>query len=457
MGAPRSEIVHKKIQNPDASIPLIIPILVLSNTSDEDLLRNISINSARDLPWVGLRPANDKAAILVGGGCSVKDCLEDIRWLKQRGGFIYAMNAASQWLRENGIEPDYQVICDAKPETATLVDIRAKGHLVASQVNPVTVDNIDRPVIWHLGSETIEDEFPHDRRKAGGYTLVGGGSSVGNSSLCLAYVLGHRDLHVFGFDSCHREDESHVYPQAMNRFIPTVEVGWAGREFTASVAMKAQAEKFQIIAQQLKQRGCKIEVYGDGLLQHMYRTPPQLLTERDKYRLLWQSEGYREVSPGEEIVRDFEFAKKPGPVIDFGCGTGRAALLLHEDGYEVILVDFADNCRDEEAQSLPFLEWDLSRPCPLSAPYGLCTDVMEHIPPEMVDAVITNILGSAEQVLFQISTVPDLYGSLIQSRLHLTVENHEWWKSKFESLGLDILYEDDRKIASIFIVRRKHD
>lgn len=456
MAAPRSEIVHKRFYNPHATQPLILPILVLSNTPQETLLRNIKLNSARDLSWVGMRPVNDKAAILVGGGGSVSHCLEDIHWLKHRGGLIYAMNAASQWLRKNGIEPDYQVIADAKPETATLVDTRTRGHLLASQADPATIDAAERPIIWQLGDERIEEEFPVERRKRGGYSLVGGGASVGNSSLCLAYVLGHRELHVFGFDSCHWNGESHAYSQPMNKFIPTVEIEWAGREFTSSVAMKAQAEKFQVMAQMLKAEGCKIHVYGDGLLQHMYRTPPHLLTERDKYRLLWQTEGYREHSPGEMLVEDFKrFAKKPGPVIDFGCGTGRAALRLHEAGYEVILVDFADNCRDNEALGLPFLEWDLSRPCPLRAPYGLCTDVMEHIPPDAVDAVIQNIVEAAEEVFFQISTVPDKYGAVIGDKLHLTVQKHEWWKEKFKALGLEVIHDEDREIASIFTTGRK--
>lgn len=456
MAAPRSEIVHKKIYNPNTSGPLILPILVLHNTSDEDLFRNIKINSARDLPWVGEAPIDHRPAVIVGGGPSANWDLENIHWLQRDGGVVYALNAASQWLRQNRIEPDFQVIADAKEETATLADPKARGHLFASQVNPRTMESVPHPSVWHLGDERIEECFPEARRKRGGYSLIGGGASVGNSATCLAYVLGHRELHLFGFDSSHQDGNSHAYAQPMNRFIPTVEVDWAGRTFTSSVAMKAQAEKFQITAQMLKAAGCKIEVYGDGLLQHMYRTPPTLLTERDKYRVLWQSESYREISPGEFLIAEFErFAQKPGPVIDFGCGTGRAALNLNRSGYQVICVDFADNCRDDEALSLPFLEWDLSQPCPLRAPYGFCTDVMEHIPPDAVDAVIQNITEAANEVFFQISTVPDNFGALIGGSLHLTVEQHEWWKEKFKSLGLEVLNDEDRGIASIFMVRRK--
>lgn len=451
MSAPRYDIVQKRIQNPHASQPLIIPILVLCNTSDEILERNVKINSARDLEWVKAEKPHERIAVMVGGGPSVADNVDKIRSLN---GDVFAMNAASRWLRGNGIPVDYQVLSDAKEETATLVDPSAKAHLIASQVNPKTMEAVKSPVVWHLETGEIEKQFPEHKVRAGGYALIGGGAATGNCAMCVAYALGYRKFHVFGFDSSHRDGRGHAYSQPMNDFIPTVDIEWAGKKFTCSVAMKAQAEKFQITAQALKQEGCSIEVYGDGLLQYMYRTPPSRLSERDKYRLLWQFDGYREVAPGEQAIPIVEqLFEKPGPVIDFGCGTGRAALRLSESGFDVMLVDFADNCRDDEALKLPFLEWDLSHPNPLKAPYGICCDVMEHIPTEDVLAVLENIMNSAAKVFFQISTVPDIRGKMIGHALHLTVKPHEWWKQAFESLGHTIIWELSEEIQSSFLIQ----
>lgn len=455
MTAPKYEVVHKRIHNPDASAPLIIPILVVSNTTDEDLARNIRANAALDLPWLAAHDAHDRQAIMVGGGPSAANYLDDMRALKAAGGVIFAMNGASRWLQRHGIRPDYQVICDAKPETATLVDPYAKAHIFASQVNPETMRAVEQPTVWHLGAEEIETLFPVPRKVRGGYVILGGGASVGNSALCVAYALGFRTMHLYGYDSSHRDGESHAYRQAMNDWIPTVDVEWAGKTYTTSVAMKAQAEKFQITAGQLKQMGCTISVYGDGLLQHMYTTPPENLSERDKYRTMWQFDIYRAVAPGELVVDAFEAVVKPdGLVIDFGCGTGRAILELHKRGHDVLGIDFADNCRDHEALALPFLEWDLTHPCPARGAAGLCTDVMEHIPPKDVDTVLTNIFEAVPRAFFQISTIEDLGGLLIGAPLHLSVHPHAWWREKLERFGR-IVDEAEHPEASIFYVERE--
>lgn len=452
MAAPTFELVTKTIQNPHASMPLTIPILVLCNTPDEDLERNIRANSARDLPWLQAHDAHDGVAVIVGGGPSLAEHVADIDLLKWMGAKIFAVNGASRWLREHGLQPDFQVMADAKAETATLADEGASAHIFASQVHADTMSAVERPTLWHLGDERIEAFFPEQRRKRGGYVLLGGGGGTGNSALCVAYAMGYRQMHCFGLDSSHRAGESHAYRQPMNDFIPTVKVTWAGRTFETSVAMKAQAEKFQITAQALKQAGCKIEVYGDGLLQHIYTAPPESLTERDKYRLMWNHDTYRAVAPGELCVPLFiETARPDGLILDFGCGTGRAALALQERGHEVLAIDFADNCRDDEALGLPFIEWDLTRPCPARGKYGFCTDVMEHIPREDTDTVLTNMFASAPRIFFQIDTEEDVCGQLIGQPLHINIRPHDEWRALLAKHGT-IVFEQPGEGSSIFYV-----
>lgn len=451
MSKPKNDVVQIEYQNPDAKDKLLMPVLITCNTTDELIENNVRINSAKNLKWLHTEKENPYPAIIVGGGASIEDEVENIRHLKSIGGTIFAANAASKWLISKGIEVDFQCIADAKEETVTLVDHNANEHIIASQAHPRTMDSVEDPIVWHLGIEDIERLFPEERVKRGGYCILGGGSAVGNSSMCVAYAKGFRDLHIFGLDSCHKDGRSHAYQQNMNVVIPIMEVEWAGRTFTSSVTMKAQAEKFQLTSKFLKDAGCKITTYGDGLLQTMYNSEYSSLSEKEKYQLMWQLDIYREVSPGEHMAEWYVETFKPkGKIIDFGCGTGRAGVKFKELGLEPFLIDFTDNCRDDEAQEIPFLQWDLTYPISVDSEHGFCTDVMEHIPTEDVEKVIKNIMTSAKKVFFQISTIDDNLGGMINEPLHLTVKTHDWWKEAFKSYL--IMYELDQNTASLFYI-----
>lgn len=457
MAAPKYDLCQWTVQNPHASQPLHIPLVVLCNTSDEEMEANVRANTARDLLWLEGMPEHNGIALLVGGGPSVDDYISDIIIMQDDGATVFAMNAASQYLRRNGVRVDWQVTCDAKPETATLVDPSAGGHLFASHVNPATIDAARNPVLWHSAMHCKEAWFPPEKKKRGGYALLGGEASTGLGALCVAYCLGFRRLEIFGYDSCHRNNQSHAYRQKMNDTIPVMEYTWAGRTFQTSITMRAQAERFPITAQALQQAGATLNLWGDGLLQHIWRTPPDNISERDKYTKLWQTGTYRAYSPGEHAARTF-LSLLPqdatGPVIDFGCGTGRGGIEISKTGLDVVLVDFVSTCRDQEALSLPFLEWDLTTPCPLRAPYGFCCDVMEHIPTEDVPKVLRNILQSANTCFFQISTVPDSLGVLIGQDLHLTVQPGSWWKDQIEMCGGAIEWSQLTATDVQFLVHR---
>jgi hypothetical protein len=461
MAAPKYDLCQLSLQNPHASAPLNIPLVVVLNTPDEEIEANTRENTARDLPWLSAKDAHDGIAVMVGGGASVADHLDDIRSLVKKGATVFAMNAASQYLRSKGILPNWQVTCDAKKETSTLIDPFAQnGYLLASHVNPETIMQAQKwqtPILWHSSAHVNELWLPEKKRKRGGYALLGGEASTGLGALCVAYCLGFRRLEIFGYDSCHKGGQSHAYSQPMNYNIPVMMFEWAGRTFQTSITMRAQAERFPITAQALQQAGAAINVWGDGLLQHMWNSPPENLSEKDKYTNIWKLDSYRECSPGEIIAPIFLDVMKVegnGPVIDFGCGTGRGGLALAKAGLDVTLTDFVSGSRDHEALTLPFLEWDLTKPCPLRAPYGYCTDVMEHIPPEDVEKVIQNIMQSAGSVFFQISTAPDAFGAVIGHDLHLSVHPHEWWREKIESFGFKVVWNQQQETASLFHVTR---
>lgn len=171
------------------------------------------------------------------------------------------------------------------------------------------------------------------------------------------------------------------------------------------------------------------------------------MNEQSKYESMWTHEGYRAVAPGEHHVREFINLAKPSgrhTIADFGCGTGRGALLLRAlTNCSVTSIDFASNCLDDDvsaslSETFRFRQHDLTKRLDERYDFGFCTDVLEHIPPESLDAVITNIAVAARNVYFAISTEPDHMGALIGEPLHLSVHDAYWWHTKLTDLGFRV-------------------
>ena len=165
------------------------------------------------------------------------------------------------------------------------------------------------------------------------------------------------------------------------------------------------------------------------------------ITEKQKYEKAWAHDRYRVYSPGEKVCFNYVTKCEPehGRVIDFGTGCGRAALLLHKLHFDVTMIDIADNCLDDEVRERigdKLIVGNLWEPLDLPrAPEGFCTDVMEHIPTDQVDAVLKNIMSMVDRAFFQICLTDDAFGDEIGEHLHLTVKPFTWWRDKLGEYG----------------------
>lgn len=181
--------------------------------------------------------------------------------------------------------------------------------------------------------------------------------------------------------------------------------------------------------------------------------------ENEIYERLYELPQYRQTSPGQKVVIDFLQQAQPRPgahVIDIGCGTGRAGLAMHTLGnLKVTLLDFASNAVDKEileAGEMDFIQHDITKKFPLVTEYGFCSDVLEHIAPELVNEVLNNALLACKHLYIQIATVDEIHQHAVGHPLHLTIRPYEWWLERFVERGCLIHYSKKTPTSCIFYV-----
>ena len=250
----------------------------MCNTAREKLLSNVTENLNMGFPQLQAEIIHDGHAVIVGGGPSINQKADEIRWRKSLGQTVFALNGAMRWCGTMSIDVDYQVIVDAKPDSLaflTNLDDR-RTFLIASQVDPMLLWSLDKigvrdVVLWHSDAPGVEAVLPE------GAMRIGGGSTVGLSAMVLAAVLGFRFIHLYGYDSSLAGDDHHAYPQPQNADDLIVDVlEDDGTRWRAAPWMVQQAQEFPGLCQDLMEHyGVEvITVAGEGLLPHIARKMP---------------------------------------------------------------------------------------------------------------------------------------------------------------------------------------
>ena len=172
-----------------------------------------------------------------------------------------------------------------------------------------------------------------------------------------------------------------------------------------------------------------------------------LATERAKYDAIWGLDVYAKFSPGLEVLPlflDMTGARPPDSILDAGCGSAKASLALHEQGFDVRLCDLTNAGIVPDAQHLRFDEaclWkdlrsQLSYLQGGSVDWVYCCDVLEHIPTPFTMLVVTRLLEIARKGVFlSIAHVPDEMGVWVGQSLHATVQSFTEWRDQLASIA----------------------
>ena len=125
--------------------------------------------------------------------------------------------------------------------------------------------------------------------------------------------------------------------------------------------------------------------------------------------------GHEWAAKVEELAADL----RASTVLDYGCGKGSLA----------------------KALSLPCAEYDPAIPgkdaMPEPADLVVCTDVLEHVEIECVDAVLSHI-GSLAQMaaLICVSCIPGSKRLADGRRAHITIRDPSWWRERLNEIGV---------------------
>lgn len=188
---------------------VVIPRIRTTNKfSVEERTVNINANLShgiRDISEICFS-YKDKEAVIVGGAPSVDNYIEKIKELKTKGGVLMVIERMYPWCHTHGLTPDYVVVldaCDDVMEGFTHIN-KDTIHLIATQCNPKITGLLNgyKKYVFTTIQEGIDIS---ETIKKNGYkktAIINGGGSVTICATALAYALGLRKLHIFGFD-CH--------------------------------------------------------------------------------------------------------------------------------------------------------------------------------------------------------------------------------------------------------------
>lgn len=273
---------------PGSAVPPDGFVRVMEATSydcvpDDDLIAHVSNALERIEHWETLQFEPHRPVIVVAGGPSAADHVEDIR-AKAVDGIVIAINGSHDWLLSHGIVPHMHVLLDPLREPAIEWVQNARDDVVyfcASIVHPDVLACLEgrRVLGWHAITGGVQ-EFLEKHHERTGQQIVsyGGASTAALRMLNVVSYGGGRRLEYFGLDSSYRGDAHHAYsqpiPEGADRY--NVTKCWiAGRPFLCDSGMMIQCEDFRKLFWQFFPK-INIVIHGDGAIPHIWREERRL-------------------------------------------------------------------------------------------------------------------------------------------------------------------------------------
>lgn len=285
-------------------------------------------------------------------------------------------------------------------------------------------------------------------------------SSILFEAIWVALIMGCRDIKIIGCDFEKVGDREYCWEveeiKSRGKYPPSV------KENSYNLMMAG----WYILMPALKERALNVERIKDFSVTGC-RSTINLIEqeEKRKYTKAWEcgAEG-----PSKCVTPLIKYISQcgHGKMLDIGCGNGVVAMALRDKDFDCYGLDITsaglipgmrNYFYEAPIWHMPFKDNEFD--------FTFSTDVLEHIPPQMVDHAIREIYRITKRKTFHnIATFED---NRLGFRFHLTVQPIEWWREKFarlntKKLGLDIVLSDrasfsqqkDMKMIDITIATR---
>lgn len=146
----------------------------------------------------------------------------------------------------------------------------------------------------------------------------------------------------------------------------------------------------------------------------------------------YTQEGYRDFPVHHIVYENLKrLERNVESVLELGCARGYLVKRFQDDGVRACGLDVSKHCFLSRACN-GILEWDITRtPWPWkNKEFDLCygVSVLEHVPEEYLEAIVTEMQRVAKRFLFAISPRES-----DQDRTNVTARPIDWWENKLNS------------------------
>jgi hypothetical protein len=213
----------------------------------------------------------DNPIALIGGGPSLNDNIAELKKISH----TMACGSAHDHAVKMGINLKWTVLYDPNRIMADYVSsaVDSCTYLISSACDEEVLKKLSgkRNLLWNCHYAGIESDFWGEERKSVFY----GGSNVGVMAFLLAFRLGYRNFHMFGFDGHIPKNKSHAYELTdgdSTHFGDVLEIRIGspnGKSFFMYPYLLTQLIEMSNVFLKLKDH-IKVKIYGDSPLSEAW-------------------------------------------------------------------------------------------------------------------------------------------------------------------------------------------